>query len=167
MLRRAPTLKDGKVLNRLQESVRINSPFKPPSFTAVADRAQTIRKRKRVSYKEQQGDDSDSDEDCRKKKRKKDDKDAYHNEAELLAAVKKYPVFKPKPFNQCRRFSMPSMRNKDGENIPLFLPTSLSAPDHRRGSFRDRYTIRWKITPLYCTIRQSTIRKPTRNGERE
>ncbi|PBK78334.1 hypothetical protein ARMSODRAFT_991686 [Armillaria solidipes] len=125
MLRRAPTLKDGKVLDRLQESVRINSPFKPPSFTAVADRAQTIRKRKRVSYKEQQGDDSDSDEDGRKKKRKKDDKDAYHNEAELLAAVKKYPVFKPKPFNQCRRFSMPSMRDKDGENIPLF-PSNVS-----------------------------------------
>lgn len=125
MLRRAPTLKDGKVLDRLQESVRINSPFKPPSFTAVTDRAQTIRKRKRVSYKEQQGDDSDSDEDSRKKKRKKDDKDAYHNEAELLATVKKYPVFKPKPFDQCRRFSMPSMRNKDGENIPLF-PSNVS-----------------------------------------
>ncbi|KAK0463965.1 DNA repair protein, SNF2 family [Desarmillaria tabescens] len=120
MLRRAPTLNDGKVLDRLQESVRINSPFKPPSFTAVTDRAQTIRKRKRVSYKGQQGDDSDSDEDGRKKKRKKDDKDAYHNEAELLAAVKTYPVFKPKPFNQCRGFSMPSMKNKDGENIPLF-----------------------------------------------
>ncbi|KAK0196941.1 DNA repair protein, SNF2 family [Armillaria mellea] len=125
MLRRAPTFKDGKILDRLQESVRINSPFKPPSFTAVADRAQTIRKRKRVSYKEQQGDDSDSDEDSRKKKRKKDDKDAYHNEAELLAVVKKYPVFKPKPFDQCRRFSMPSMRNKDGENIPLF-PSNVS-----------------------------------------
>ncbi|KAK0228711.1 DNA repair protein, SNF2 family [Armillaria fumosa] len=125
MLRRAPTLKDGKVLDRLQESVRINSPFKPPSFTAVADRAQTIRKRKRVSYKDQQGDEDDEDEDSRKKKRKKDDKDAYHNEAELLAAVKKYPVFKPKPFDQCRRFSMPSMRNKDGKNVPLF-PSNVS-----------------------------------------
>ncbi|KAG7447908.1 uncharacterized protein BT62DRAFT_930006 [Guyanagaster necrorhizus] len=137
MLRRAPTLKDGKVLDRLQGSVRINSPFKPPSFTAVADRAQAIRKRKRVSYKEQQEDDLDSDGDGHKKKRKKDDKDAYHNKAELLATVKKYPVFKPKPFNQCRRFSMPSMTDKDGENI-LLVPSNVSLGTRPQARFIPR-----------------------------
>ncbi|KAF9053805.1 hypothetical protein BDZ89DRAFT_939214 [Hymenopellis radicata] len=122
MLRRAPTTNDGKVVDRLQESKRINKPFKAPSFTAVVDRAQLTRKRKRaVSYKGQAADDSDSDDGGKKKKKKKDDKDPYHNEEELLAAVKKYPVFKPKPFNQARRFSMPTMTNKDGETVTLFI----------------------------------------------
>ncbi len=123
MLRRAPTTNDGKVVDRLQESQRINKPFKAPSFTAVVDRAQLSRKRKRaVSYKGQQAaDDSDSDDGGKKKKKRKDDKDPYHNEEELLAAVKKYPVFKPKPFNQARRFSMPTMTNKDGETVTHFI----------------------------------------------
>lgn len=125
MLRRTPTTTDGKVVDRLQESQRINKPFKPPTFSASVERAQTTRKRKRVSYKGQQGDDSDSDDDARKKKKKKDDRDSYHNEEELLAAVKTYPVFKPKPFGSSRRFSMPSMTNKDGEAVPHF-PTNIS-----------------------------------------
>ncbi|KAF5347884.1 hypothetical protein D9757_013422 [Collybiopsis confluens] len=117
MLRRAPTTTDGKVVNRLQESTRVNKPFRPPSFTT--DRVQPHRKRKRVSYKGQQGEASDDDDDGpSKKKKKKDDKD-YMTEEELLAAVKQYPVFKPKPFQQLRRFSMPSMRNKEGKDIIL------------------------------------------------
>jgi len=127
MLRRIPTTKDGSVVDRLQESTRINKPFKPPSLLRSVDRVQPQRKRKRVSYKEQQ---EESDCDSVPNKKKKDDKDEdgiYHNEEELLAAVKKYPVYKPKPFGQVgtRRFSMPTMRNKDGENIPL-IPSNIS-----------------------------------------
>ncbi|KAJ3930410.1 MAG: DNA repair protein, SNF2 family [Lentinula lateritia] len=126
MLRRAPTTADGKVVDRLQESTRINKPFRPPSFTINLERIQPQRKRKRVSYKEQQGEGSDSDDDGlnKKKKKKKDDRD-YMNEDELLAAVKQYPVFKPKPFNQVRRFSMPSMRNKDGHDV-ILVPSNVS-----------------------------------------
>ncbi|KAJ3869935.1 DNA repair protein, SNF2 family [Lentinula novae-zelandiae] len=126
MLRRAPTTADGKVVDRLQESTRINKPFRPPSFTINLERIQPQRKRKRVSYKKQQGEGSDSDDDGpnKKKKKKKDDRD-YMDEDELLAAVKQYPVFKPKPFNQVRRFSMPSMRNKDGHDV-ILVPSNVS-----------------------------------------
>ncbi|KAJ3907418.1 DNA repair protein, SNF2 family [Lentinula edodes] len=125
MLRRAPTTADGKVVDRLQESTRINKPFRPPSFTINLERIQPQRKRKRVSYKDQQGEDSDSDDEgSKKKKKKKDDRD-YMNEDELSAAVKQYPVFKPKPFNQVRRFSMPSMRNKDGHDV-ILVPSNVS-----------------------------------------
>lgn len=129
MLRRAPTTTDGKVVNRLQESTRINKPFKPPTFSPAVERILPQRKRKRaVSYKGQQADESDSDEESRKKKKQKaiKDGDYLHNEEELLAAVKKYPVFKPKPFQQiARRFSMPVMTNKDGE-VVAHLPTNIS-----------------------------------------
>ncbi|TFK42503.1 SNF2 family domain-containing protein [Crucibulum laeve] len=127
MLRRAPTTNDGKVVDRLQESTRINKPFKPPSLAVGLERVQPQRKRKRVSYKGQQGEESDSDDDdnSRKKKKKKDLDASYHNEEELLAAVKKYPVYKPKPFEQIRRFSMPSMTGKDGILVPL-IPSHVS-----------------------------------------
>lgn len=130
MLRRAPTTNDGRVVDRLQESIRVNKPFKPPTPVVAIDRLQPQRKRKRVSYKGQQADESDSDDDPgRKKKKKKDDKDAnYNNEEELLAAIKKYPVYKPKPFEQVfggRRFSLPAMTNKDGALVPL-IPSNVS-----------------------------------------
>jgi DNA repair and recombination RAD54-like protein len=131
MLRRAPTTSDGKVVDRLQESTRVNKPFKPPTPLVSIDRIQPQRKRKRVSYKGQEAEDSDSDEENGpKKKKKKDDKDKdgnYHNEEELLAAVKKYPVYKPKPFDQIgsRRFSMPAMTNKDGQIVSL-VPSNVS-----------------------------------------
>jgi len=127
MLKRAPTTSDGRKVDRLQESTRINKPFKPPSFSTNIDRVQPHRKRKRVSYKGQQGDASESDDDggSKKKKKKNGDRD-YMNEEELVAAVKQYPVFKPKPFDQItRRFSMPTMRNKDGENVTL-VPSNVS-----------------------------------------
>ncbi|GLB34873.1 putative snf2 family protein [Lyophyllum shimeji] len=130
MLRRVPTTTDGKVVDRLQESTRINRPFKPPTLAVSIDRVQPQRKRKRVSYKGQAGDDDESDSDAeaaRKKKKKKDDRDGtYHNEEDLLAANKTYPVYKPKPFEQvARRFSMPAMTNKEGVLVPL-IPTNIS-----------------------------------------
>jgi DNA repair and recombination RAD54-like protein len=130
MLRRIPTTNDGKIVDRLQESTRVNQPFKAPAFSVSVERLQPQRKRKRVSYKGQQAEESDSDGGSGKKKNnKKDGKDgAYKNEEELLAAVKKYPVYKPKPFGDVfgsRRFSMPSMTNKDGENVPL-IPSNIS-----------------------------------------
>ncbi|KAJ3796966.1 DNA repair protein, SNF2 family [Lentinula aff. detonsa] len=124
MLRRAPTTADGKVVDRLQESTRINKPFRPPSFTTNIERVQSQRKRKRVSYKEQQNGSDTDDDGLSKKRQKKDDRD-YMNEDELLAAVKQYPVFKPKPFDRIRRFSMPSMRNKDGQDVAL-VPSNVS-----------------------------------------
>ena len=130
MLRRIPTTADGKVVDRLQESTRINKPFKPPSLAASIERVQPQRKRKRVSYKGQQGDDSgDEDDDLgRKKKKKKENDDRGYTEEELLAATPKYPVFQPRPFDEVfgrRRFSMPSMKNKAGENVPL-IPSNIS-----------------------------------------
>jgi DNA repair and recombination RAD54-like protein len=129
MLRRAPTI-DGKVVG-LHESTRVNKPFKPPTPLVLVDRTQLQRKRKRVSYKGQQAEESDSDdENGRKKKKKKDDRDKdgnYHNEAELIAAIKKYPVYKPKPFETVgsRSFTMPSMKNKEGQIIRHF-PSNIS-----------------------------------------
>ncbi|KAF8163376.1 DNA repair protein, SNF2 family [Crassisporium funariophilum] len=122
MLRRIPTTSDGKPVDRLQESTRINRPFKPPTL-AVADRVQPQRKRKRVSYKGQDQDASDSEtERARKKKPTTMDKDGvWHNEAELLAAIPKYPVYSVKPFSQLggRKFSLPSMTGKDGNPVTL------------------------------------------------
>ncbi|KAK7020538.1 DNA repair protein rhp54 [Favolaschia claudopus] len=127
MLRGVPTTSDGKVVDRLQESTRVNKPFKPP--TLLVDRVQPQRKRKRVSYKGQDAADSDSDAENGPKKQKKElrDKDGnYHNEAELKAAQKQYPSYKPTPFSQIgtRRFSMPSMTNKDGKIVQI-LPSNL------------------------------------------
>ncbi|KAJ7219386.1 DNA repair protein, SNF2 family [Mycena pura] len=129
MLRRVPTTSDGKVVSKLLESTKINNPFKPP--TPSVDRIQPQRKRKRVSYKGQELDGSDSeDENGPKRKQRKGDRDKdgnYHNEEELLAATKKYPVYRPTPFEQIssRRFSMPSMTNKDGQMVAL-IPTNVA-----------------------------------------
>ncbi|KAF8350633.1 DNA repair protein, SNF2 family [Amanita rubescens] len=116
MLRRAPTTKNGQVVDRLQESDRVNRPFKPPTLAVTPDRIQPQRKRKKVSYRGQQQESDTESDDGRHKKRRKKDECAYNNENELLEAVKKFPVYKPKPFEQLttRRFSFPSMRNKDG-----------------------------------------------------
>lgn len=122
MLRRIPTTPDGKSVGRLQDSTRINKPFKLPATTNARE-PQPQRKRKRVSYKEQGGDGSDSEaERARKKLKKSMDKDGtYHNEEELRAAIPKYPVYSVKPFNELgsRRFSLPSMMSKDGKPVQL------------------------------------------------
>lgn len=130
MLRRIPVIADGKAVDRLQESTRVNLPFKPPKLAKSLERVQPQRKRKRVSYAGQQGDDdSDSDAGGSKKKKKKDNKDGnYLNEDELLARQKQYPVFKPTPFDQVvhRRFSLPSMKSKDGSLVtPMLSNVSL------------------------------------------
>src|SRR5882762_5997437 len=127
MLRRAPTTTDGKVIDRLQENTRINKPFKPPTSSVIIERVQPKRKRKSVSYKGAQGDGGNSDSDTGPKKKKKENDGAW-NQEELLATIKQYPVYKPKPFEQVfggRRFSMPSMRSKSGEVIQL-IPTNMS-----------------------------------------
>ncbi|KAI0374888.1 DNA repair protein, SNF2 family [Pilatotrama ljubarskyi] len=118
MLRRAPVTSDGKVVDRFQESSRINKPFKPP--TLAITREQPQRKRKRVSYKEaQDSDGSGTENEDAPRKKKKAGKDAGF-ERPLDNNIVQYPVFKPKPFDQMsRRFSIPQMRNKDGEVIPV------------------------------------------------
>jgi len=128
MLRRTPTTTDGRVVDRLQESTRVYKPFKPPTVLVSTERVQPTRKRKRVSYKESQGDENNSEsDDTQKKKKKKDrDRDGTFNEAELKAAIKTFPVYKPKPFEMTtRRFSMPTMVNKSGDVVPL-VPTGVS-----------------------------------------
>ncbi|KIJ16756.1 hypothetical protein PAXINDRAFT_175980 [Paxillus involutus ATCC 200175] len=120
MLKRTPTTADGKVVDRLQESTRVYKPFKPPTVLVSTERIQPARKRKRVSYKESRADENDSDSDDARKKKKKKDKDGTYNEEELKAAIKTYPVYKPKPFAlTVRRFSMPTMTNKSGEVVAL------------------------------------------------
>lgn len=128
MLRRVPTTSDGKVVDRLQESVRVNQPFKAPSCAKPVERAQ--RKRKRVSYHGQDGDQNDPEADDGPAKKKKKTKDGFNDNSlsteEIEAMIPKYPVFKPKPFELLRRFSMPAMKGKNGDVIPLiFTGTSL------------------------------------------
>ncbi|KAF6764069.1 SNF2 family domain-containing protein [Ephemerocybe angulata] len=132
MLRRIPTTADGKAVDRLQESTRVNKPFKPPTCAVPIERVQPKRKRKRVSYAGQdKAGDSDSDDGGSKRKKKVEsnrDKDGiWHNEEELLAAHPKFPVYKPKPFDHqiARRFSMPTMRGKDGSVVSL-VPSGVS-----------------------------------------
>lgn len=120
MLRRIPTTTDGKPVDRLQESSRVNKPFKPP--TSVMVREQPLRKRRRVSYKGAQADvdDSDSDDGSRKKKRRKSEGDAEYTENQPVNNIQHYPVFKPKPFEEvfgAKKYTIPIMKNKDGQII--------------------------------------------------
>lgn len=128
MLRRTPTTTDGKVVDRLQESTRVFKPFKPPTVITNTERIQPPRKRKRVSYREQ-GDENGADDDDgsanNQKKRLKGNKDGSYTDIELKAAIKTYPVYKPKPFEMIRRFSMPSMTSKDGRVVQL-IPTGIA-----------------------------------------
>ncbi|THH33942.1 hypothetical protein EUX98_g203 [Antrodiella citrinella] len=117
MLRRAPTTADGKVVDRLQESTRINKPFKPPTPATSLDKP--LRKRKRVSYKGAGGDadDDNSDEDTRKSKKKKTGKDGQY-EAPRDNNVQEFPVFKAKPFEEIsKKFAIPGMKTADGEVV--------------------------------------------------
>lgn len=118
MLRRIPSTSDGKPVDRLQESIRINKPFKTPSSAKAVERVLPPRKRKRVSYKGAGGDD-DSDDGDLKKKKKKNGKDGAYEEGDPVDNTQHFPVFKPKPFDQhaTRRFSIPIMTNKDGQVI--------------------------------------------------
>lgn len=115
MLKRTPTTKDGKTVDRLQESTRINKPFKPPAL--AIQREQPQRKRKRVSYKGAQGDSDSEDDDEKPKKKKKAGKgDTFDSPRDNN--VQSFPVFKAKPFGEvARRFSIPSMKNSDGDYV--------------------------------------------------
>ncbi|TFK54837.1 SNF2 family domain-containing protein [Heliocybe sulcata] len=123
MLRRIPSTKDGKVVDRLQESTRVNKPFKPPTLASSAVRDQPQRKRRRVSYVGADvADESDEENSGRGKKRRKSEADVAYSENDAGLAMKKYPVYKPKPFEEvARRFSIPVMRNKDGDIMPVTL----------------------------------------------
>lgn len=119
MLRRAPTTIDGKLVDRHQESIRVNKPFKVP--TLVVQRAQPQRKRKRVSYKEAQGPDDDddtySDSGSKSAKRRRPSDDAENSPADPTHS---FPVYKPKPFNELfgpRRYTIPVMTNENGEIV--------------------------------------------------
>jgi DNA repair and recombination protein RAD54 and RAD54-like protein len=123
MLRRIPSTSDGKPVDRLVESTRINKPFRPPSLAKPADaRVQPQRKRKRVSYKNAGGDDDDDD-DSRSKKKKND---RFGDQGPPPDNTHHYPVFSPKPFEEhaTRRFSIPVI-TKDGQVVPT-VQTNIS-----------------------------------------
>ena len=115
MLRRTPTTIDGKLVDKYQESTRINKPFKVP--TPVVQRAQPQRKRKRISYKEARGTDDETDSDSGSKtKKRRPSVDTACPPSEICP----FPVYKPKPFNELfgsRRYTIPVMTNKNGEII--------------------------------------------------
>jgi DNA repair and recombination protein RAD54 and RAD54-like protein len=118
MLRRAPTTVDGKLVDRHQESIRVNKPFKVPAL--VVQRAQPQRKRKRVSYKEAQGPDDDDDtysDSGSKSAKRRSSNDAENSPPDPIHS---FPVYKPKPFNELfgpRRYTIPVMTNKNGEIV--------------------------------------------------
>ncbi|CAL1704639.1 unnamed protein product [Somion occarium] len=119
MLKRQPTTPDGKFVdNRLQDSTRLNKPFKCP--TLIVQREQPQRKHKRKSYKGADGDEDgdESDDDSRRKtKKKKTTKDGAF-ESPRDNNVRHYPVYKPKPFNEVSgKFAIPAMRTADGEIV--------------------------------------------------
>ncbi|KAF8274928.1 SNF2 family domain-containing protein [Lactarius quietus] len=117
MLRRAPTTADGRVIDRHQESIRVGKPFKVP--TLVVQRVQPQRKRKRVSYKENQEDDDSASSDSGSKSSKKR-KPPNDSEIEPGEQSHQFPVYKPKPFNELfgpRRYTIPIMTNKNGELV--------------------------------------------------
>jgi DNA repair and recombination RAD54-like protein len=116
MLRRIPSTSDGKPLDRLAESSRINKPFRPPSLARPAGvRDQPQRKRKRVSYKDAGGDDDDDD-DAKKKKKN----DRFGDQGPPPDNTQHFPVYKAKPFDEqaARRFSIPIMM-RDGQVVPV------------------------------------------------
>lgn len=115
---------DGKAVDRLQESTRVNLPFKPPTIKKVSTRDQPSRKRKHVSYKDADGGSESCDEENSKKKRKSFDKDCTFAELDWTAHdLKRFPTYSVKPFESIvsRRFSIPCMKNEKGEVIPTLL----------------------------------------------
>jgi DNA repair and recombination RAD54-like protein len=121
MLRSYPSLPDGKIVDKLAGSTRVNQPYKPPSL-ARRETEKPQRKRKRVSYKENTvGDGSDSDGGSSRKRRKSMG-DAETTGADNVSLLNRYPVYKPKPFNtvfggEGKKFAIPSITGKDGRII--------------------------------------------------
>lgn len=124
MLRRIPTTNDGMVVDRL-ESNRVNKPFKAPTVAVKpVQRSLPQRKRKRVSYKENNENDSDDSKDGRHCKRKKPSNDAaFVEDGEVVNVNRSFPIFKPKPFGKLfgARFAVPEIRNKSGEVVQVVL----------------------------------------------
>lgn len=101
-------------------------PFKLPSSKLVRDVPKRLAaaaagsKRKRINYKETGGDDEDSDGRAGKNKKRRgaDGGDSAYNDrdggSESPPAIKKYPVYEPKPLAQVMSssFSIPEMRDK-------------------------------------------------------
>jgi DNA repair and recombination RAD54-like protein len=129
MLRRIPTTNDGLAVDRLQESTRVNKPFKPPTLAVKPiERSLPQRKRKRVSYKENGGnDDSDDESDDpkrRKKKRTSKDNEYVDNgDGSVVNVNRSFPIFKPKPFDKIfgSKFAVPEIKNKAGDVVPVIL----------------------------------------------
>ena len=123
MLRRQPVTSDGKPVERLQDSVRVNKPFRPPSFDKALLREQPQRKRKRVSYKDAGGDDDDSEEEKKKKKNRKNGMDGPPELNLVEHDLKRFPKYEPKPVESLanKKFSIPCMKNAKGEVIPTVL----------------------------------------------
>ena len=122
MLKRQPVTSDGRPVDRLQESVRVNKPFRPPSFDKALLREQPQRKKRRVSYKDAGGDENDSDDDGKKKKKK--GLDGGPPQLDLVAHdLKRFPKYEAKPFESvsARKFAIPCMTNKKGEVISHVL----------------------------------------------
>jgi DNA repair and recombination protein RAD54 and RAD54-like protein len=125
MLRRIPITNDGMVVDRFQESNRVSKPFKAPTVAAKpVERSLPQRKRKRVSYKENNENDSDESDDGRRYKKKKPSKDvAYVEDGEVVNINRSFPIFKPKPFGKIfgAKFAVPEIRNKSGEIVAVVL----------------------------------------------
>ena len=113
-------LKDGQKRPSTDSATVLFKPFKVPILKAPVERVQPQRKRKRVSYKDQGGDDSESESETRKK-RKTTDADTLKDK--INYSRKQYPSFKPKDFLQTvtSKFTIPTMRNKSGEIIPTVM----------------------------------------------
>jgi len=97
-------------------------PFKVPAIAMPAQRVQPQRKRKRISYKNQDGgsdDDSDDDDISRKKKKRKEDRDALADSGNRPSLGK----LAIKDFTKAVRvqFSVPTMRAKDGSVIRVVM----------------------------------------------
>src|ERR1700749_593374 len=120
MLKSFPSLSDGKVVDKLVESTRVNRPYKPSSLVR-RDTEKPTRKRKRVSYKENNEDGSDSDSGD-KRKRRKSMGDSEYVSADNTAHITRFPVYRPKPFEEVfggegRKFAIPSITTKEGRVI--------------------------------------------------
>lgn len=102
----------------MQESDRVNKPFKPPTLKVTREQPQ--RKRKRVSYKGADAGDDDSDSDSgagRKSKKKKTGRDGDF-ESPRDNNIQEFPVFKAKPFDEiARKFAIPAIKNSEGEYV--------------------------------------------------
>ena len=104
--------------------VTLLKPFQVPKLVKPIERVQPQRKRKRTSYKGQDAgnDDDDSDDDARKKKRKKDEAAALADNVNKVVLGK----VEVKEFSALARskFSVPTMRGKDGNIVTVVLSGS-------------------------------------------